>query len=102
MFAATDTTSSALARILHLLALHPDVQAKLRAELVEALSLEGGDLPYDTLVGLPYLDAVCRSVRRALTQYPTTHPPSAQRDAAPVSLRPRAPRTADHHAATRP
>ncbi|KAH8999015.1 hypothetical protein EDB83DRAFT_899563 [Lactarius deliciosus] len=35
VLAATDTTSSALSRILHLLALHPDIQDKLRKELKE-------------------------------------------------------------------
>ncbi|CAA7267173.1 unnamed protein product [Cyclocybe aegerita] len=57
-FAAMDTTSSALSRILWLLANHQDVQDKLRAEVREAG--KQGDLAYDDLVNLPYLDAVCR------------------------------------------
>ncbi|KAF9440306.1 cytochrome P450, partial [Macrolepiota fuliginosa MF-IS2] len=58
-FAAMDTTSSALSRTLGLLAEHPDVQDKLRAELREAKGDNGGeDLGYDQLVSLPYLDAV--------------------------------------------
>ncbi|KDN42455.1 hypothetical protein RSAG8_06772, partial [Rhizoctonia solani AG-8 WAC10335] len=36
VFAGSDTTSSALARTLHLLALHPDIQTTLRAEVSEA------------------------------------------------------------------
>ena len=64
MFAATDTTSNALARTLDLLVQHPDVQEKLRAELIEASSAAGGDIPYDQLVDLPYLDAVCRETLR--------------------------------------
>ena len=65
-----DTTSNALSRILHLLALHPDVQAKLRHELAEAREIVGNgrDVPYDDLVKLPYLDAVCRETLRL-------HPP---------------------------
>ena len=65
-----DTTSNALSRILHLLALHPDVQAKLRHELAEAREVVGNgrDVPYDDLVKLPYLDAVCRETLRL-------HPP---------------------------
>jgi cytochrome P450 len=64
-FAATDTTSSALSRIFHLLALHKDVQAKLRQEILEAREDNGReDLSYDTLVSLPYLDAVCREALR--------------------------------------
>lgn len=57
-----DTTSNALARILHLLAERPDVQDKLRAELLEANGTD--DIPYDQLTSLPYLDAVCRETLR--------------------------------------
>lgn len=64
-FAAMDTTSSALSRILSLLAEHPDVQDKLRAELIEAKKSNGDEeLGYDQLVSLPYLDAVCRESLR--------------------------------------
>jgi len=62
-FAAMDTTSSALARFLYLLSTHQDVQSKLRQELVDARSRDG-DLQYDELLGLPYLDAVCRETLR--------------------------------------
>ncbi|KAJ3517338.1 hypothetical protein NLJ89_g559 [Agrocybe chaxingu] len=64
-FAATDTTSSALARILDLLSKNQDIQDKLRNELREArLGLHSGVLPYDELVSLPYLDAICRETLR--------------------------------------
>lgn len=63
LFAAFDTTSSALARILYLLAEHPEVQEKLRKEITEARR-EKGNLDYDDLVGLPYLEAVCRETLR--------------------------------------
>ncbi|KAJ3552918.1 hypothetical protein NM688_g3899 [Phlebia brevispora] len=62
IFAAMDTTSNALARTLHLLAEYQDVQDKMRAELLEASEYE--DIPYDQLVALPYLDAVCRETLR--------------------------------------
>ncbi|KIK05288.1 hypothetical protein K443DRAFT_3951 [Laccaria amethystina LaAM-08-1] len=66
-FAAVDTTSSALSRILHLLAHHPDIQEKLRREVTEVRA-ERGDLPYDELTShLPYLDAI---VRETLRLYP--------------------------------
>jgi len=61
-FAATDTTSGALGRILFLLSIHQDVQDKLRQEIREAR--KSGDLSYDELVALPYLDAVCRETLR--------------------------------------
>ena len=65
IFAATDTTSSALSRILHLLTKYPDVQEKLRTEISEARDNSGDeDLDYDQLVTLPYLDAVCRETLR--------------------------------------
>ncbi|KAI0669354.1 cytochrome P450 [Trametes maxima] len=66
IFAAMDTTSNALSIILTLLAEHPDVQEKLREEILEASN--GEDLDYDALVSLPYLDAVCRETLRL-------HPP---------------------------
>ncbi|KAI0060171.1 cytochrome P450 [Artomyces pyxidatus] len=59
LFAGTDTTSSALCRVLHLLSEHPTIQDKLRAELTDAPELD-----YDILSGLPYLDAVCRESLR--------------------------------------
>ncbi|KAK6964736.1 cytochrome P450 [Favolaschia claudopus] len=61
--AGTDTTSSALNRIIHVLALNPEVQTKLRAEIMQTKEL----MSYDDLVGLPYLDAV---VRETLRLYP--------------------------------
>lgn len=63
MFAATDTTSNSLARTFHQLAQRQDVQEKLRAEILEA-SPDGEDIPYETLVALPYFDAVCRETLR--------------------------------------
>ncbi|KAH9846410.1 cytochrome P450 [Lenzites betulinus] len=57
-----DTTSNALSRILHLLSQNPDVQDKLRAEIVEAYS--GDDLAYDEVNKLPYLEAIIRETLR--------------------------------------
>ncbi|KAJ3515941.1 hypothetical protein NLJ89_g1438 [Agrocybe chaxingu] len=62
-FAAMDTTSGALSRILDLLSKNQDIQDKLRNEIREARP-QSGDLPYDELVSLPYLDAVCRETLR--------------------------------------
>lgn len=63
IFAAMDTTSNTMARILQLLATHPDVQTKLRREIIDAKA-EGVPLDYDQLHNLPYLDAVCRETLR--------------------------------------
>ncbi|ESK82672.1 hypothetical protein Moror_11180 [Moniliophthora roreri MCA 2997] len=66
IFAASDTTSSALSRTLILLSSHPEVQSKLREEIQQAF--QNGDISYDELVSLPYLDAICRETLRL-------HPP---------------------------
>ncbi|KAI0042915.1 cytochrome P450 [Auriscalpium vulgare] len=69
LFAATDTTSGAISRIMQTLADRQDIQEKLREELTEAQDKAGGRLGYDELTyGLPYLDAVCREILRI-------HPP---------------------------
>jgi cytochrome P450 len=58
--AAADTTSSALARIFHVLSLFPDVQTKLRAEIVESPE----HMNYDQLGSLPYFDGFVHEVLR--------------------------------------
>ncbi|KZP25687.1 cytochrome P450 [Athelia psychrophila] len=63
VFAATDTTSSALSRIFHLLAQHPEAQGRLRDEICAART-QDGDLDYKQLDGLQYLDAVIRETMR--------------------------------------
>lgn len=62
--AAMDTTSNALSMTFSLLAEHPEVQEKLRKEIMEASSGGLEDIDYDTLTSLPYLDAVCRETLR--------------------------------------
>lgn len=74
LFAAQDTTSSALARTLQELASHPAAQARLRHEVryAKASSLDldndekdGGAFgDYDTLMRLPFLDAIIRETLR--------------------------------------
>ena len=63
-----DTTSNAASRLLHLLATYPDVQTRLRNEILEVYS--GEALPYDQLMELPFLDAVCRETLRLWVSYP--------------------------------
>ena len=66
VLAGMDTTANTLARILELLAEHPNIQEKLREEIVQAAESEGGDglLDFDKLMSLPYLEAVCRETLR--------------------------------------
>jgi hypothetical protein len=63
-FAAMDTTSSALSRILYLLSTNQEAQERLRQEIRTAKKEYGPDLDYDTLSSLPYLDAICRETLR--------------------------------------
>ncbi|KAH6887849.1 cytochrome P450 [Coprinopsis sp. MPI-PUGE-AT-0042] len=63
VFAGMDTTTGALCRLLSLLAEHQDVQDRLRQEIRDAKA-KHGQLDYDQLVALPYLDAVCRETLR--------------------------------------
>ena len=58
-----DTTSNGLSRILELLSNNQDVQNKLRAEIMVAKA-DKGELLYDELHQLPYLDAICRETLR--------------------------------------
>ncbi|KAL1682617.1 cytochrome P450 [Schizophyllum commune] len=69
IFAAMDTTSSALSRTLSLLVQHPDVQERLRAE-IRAAKKDHDVLSYDQLDSLPYLDAVCRETLRLFPPLP--------------------------------
>ncbi|KAL1743130.1 cytochrome P450 [Schizophyllum fasciatum] len=69
IFAAMDTTSSALARTVCLLVQHPDVQERLRSEIRKAKN-EHGTLTYDELESLTYLDAVCRETLRLFPPIP--------------------------------
>lgn len=65
IFAAMDTTSSAFARMLHVLALNPEIQDRLRQEVLTIhRQLGAEDLSYDVLSELPYLDAFCREILR--------------------------------------
>jgi cytochrome P450 len=58
--AAADTTSSSLARMFHVLALFPDIQKKLRTEIVESSE----HMDFDQLGSLPYLDGYVHEVLR--------------------------------------
>ncbi|KAK7466278.1 hypothetical protein VKT23_005006 [Stygiomarasmius scandens] len=70
IFAAMDTTSTAMSRALSLLSTRPDVQDQLRKEILEARKEHGGRIPYNELVSLPYLDAVCRETLRLFPPSP--------------------------------
>jgi cytochrome P450 len=56
--------STAVGRILDMLANHPRVQVKLREEVREYFEASSDDSCYDGLLELPYLDAVVRETLR--------------------------------------
>ena len=64
ILAGTDTTSNAITAMMWILSEHPDVQEKLRAEIIENQAQFGQDIPHDSLVAIPYLDAFCRESLR--------------------------------------
>ncbi|KAH7333604.1 cytochrome P450 [Rhizoctonia solani] len=64
---AAHESSSALARITHILSGHPDVQSKLRSEVRETHRTYGEELNYDQLKSLWFLDAVCQEPLRLYT-----------------------------------
>ena len=63
LIAGSDTTSAGIARILYVLASHPEAQETLRTELKQVNGALG-ELDHDSLHALPYLDAVCRETLR--------------------------------------
>ena len=65
VLAGMDTTANTLARVLQLLAEHPNVQDRLREEILETIESEGSStVDFDKLMELPYMDAVCRETLR--------------------------------------
>ncbi|KAL5633807.1 hypothetical protein ACGC1H_005861 [Rhizoctonia solani] len=67
IFAGHETTSTAVSRILEVLAQHPDVQVRLREELRQYFEANTNETHHDALLELPYLDG---TVREALRLYP--------------------------------
>ncbi|XP_032665501.1 cytochrome P450 9e2-like [Odontomachus brunneus] len=59
-----ETTSTAMSFIAHELAANPDIQAKLQHEIDEVLENSDGEVTYETINGLKYLDAVISEVLR--------------------------------------
>ncbi|CAL1682604.1 unnamed protein product [Lasius platythorax] len=66
--AGFETSSTTMAFTLYELAIHTEIQNKLRREILEALNETDGNITYDMLLSLPYLDMV---VSETLRMYPT-------------------------------
>ncbi|CAL1290446.1 unnamed protein product [Larinioides sclopetarius] len=65
--AGYDTTSSTLSLATYELALNPDVQEKVYQEIVDTLKEANGELTYDTLKSMKYLDCI---ISETLRLYP--------------------------------
>ncbi|GLH10362.1 Probable cytochrome P450 6t1 [Gryllus bimaculatus] len=66
-FAGFETSATALCFITYAIATHPEVQKRLQNEVDEAMMHTNGDLTYETVQGMKYLDMV---VSEALRLYP--------------------------------
>ncbi|UYV82542.1 CYP3A4 [Cordylochernes scorpioides] len=64
--AGYETTASTLSHCVYMLALNPECQDRLAAEVDNALSAEDVTLDYDTVKTLPYLEAVISETLRLL------------------------------------
>jgi len=91
-----DSVSTAIAFVLHELAVNPDVQKKLRIEIENVLKETNGKLIYEAMNGMKYLDAV---VNETLRLYPLSsfldrvcvkdfEMPPATPDGAPFTIKP--------------
>ncbi|XP_014296124.1 cytochrome P450 6k1 [Microplitis demolitor] len=65
--AGFETSSSTLSFTLYEMALQPEIQNKLRAEIVKGLEQTEGKITYDLAMNLPYLDMV---IAETLRKYP--------------------------------
>ncbi|XP_060831919.1 cytochrome P450 6k1-like [Bombus pascuorum] len=62
-----ETSSTTMSFTLHELAMNPDIQKTLRAEIHDALAKTDGKITYDMIMTLPYLDMV---ISETLRKYP--------------------------------
>ena len=61
--AGFETSGATLSYALYELALHPEIQHKLRAEIVRVLNKHNGELTYDGILEMSYLDMVVSGER---------------------------------------
>jgi len=62
--AGYETTGTTLSYALYELALHPEIQHRLRAEILELMSKHGGKVTYDGIQDMSYLDRVVSGEER--------------------------------------
>ncbi|EST09030.1 Cytochrome P450 [Kalmanozyma brasiliensis GHG001] len=73
LIAGHETTSTQTAWTLHLLSQQPTIQQKLREEIHDHFGRDmERDVGYDELMGMPFLDAVCKESFRVRSAVPST------------------------------
>ena len=83
LLAGSDTTSTTASYIAFELAMQPDIQRKLRQELIEAFPDPNERFPIPQLLKLPYLDGICKEVLRL---YPIVPGPLERHNPDPMTL----------------
>ncbi|KAF9194121.1 hypothetical protein BGZ51_001100 [Haplosporangium sp. Z 767] len=80
--AGHETTSVTVTWMLHIFSIYPDVQKRVRNELLSALGRPSDDkmLSYDELNALPYLNACVKELLRFIPPVPTTTRVASQDD----------------------
>ncbi|XP_074040265.1 cytochrome P450 9e2 [Leptinotarsa decemlineata] len=68
-FAGFDTVSSLMCFMSHELAVHPDIQKKLRDEIEETLAECGEEVTYEAILKMKYMDMV---ISESLRKWPST------------------------------
>ncbi|XP_074040276.1 cytochrome P450 9e2-like [Leptinotarsa decemlineata] len=68
-FAGFDTVSSLMCFMSHELAIHPDIQTRLRNEIEDTLAECGGKITYEALLKMKYMDMV---ISESLRKWPST------------------------------
>ncbi|WP_139160950.1 cytochrome P450, partial [Acinetobacter baumannii] len=63
-FGGFDTVSSQTCELLHMLVENPEVQQRLQQEIDETLESNNGQLSYDVIQEMRYLDAVINEILR--------------------------------------
>jgi len=64
LIAGYETSASTLTFALYELALHPEIQQSVRAEILQVLREHGGKLTYDGIQDMSYLDRVVSGEER--------------------------------------
>ena len=67
--AGFDTASTLLCFATHQLATHPDVQSRLQEEIDMTLNKDGGNLTYEAVHGMKYLDMVVSGMVQKISSF---------------------------------